>query len=241
MGYQKRGQLSRLRILTVASKSFLERGYSKTYPGAVCKEAGTTLGNLTCHFKKKEDLFAIFIQMLADFQWKLFLEYEDEGETPIMALCLELTAMVAMCEESEVAKDIYVNAYTNPKSLELIQQSDKLRAKEVFAEFCPDWTEEDFAEAEMLVSGIEYATLQQTSQSPPLEKRIAGAMNTILGIYHVPEERRRMKIEKVLSMDYRKYGQRIFSEFKDYIEQTLEETNTDISLDRKTELVEKLS
>ncbi len=241
MGQWKKGKMSRLEILTAASKSFLERGFSKTYPGAVCKEAGTTLGNLTYHFKKKEDIFAVFIQLLADFQWKLFREYEDEGETPIMAICLELTAMAAMCEESEVARDIYVNAYTNKKSLELIQQNDKLRAKEVFAEFCPDWTEEDFAEAEMLVSGIEYVTFQQTSQSPPLEKRIAGAMDNILRIYNVPEERRQMKIEKVLSMDYRKYGQRIFSEFKEYIEQTLEETNTDISLNRKTELVEKLS
>ncbi len=38
-------------------------------------------------------------------------------------------------------------------------------------------------------------------------------------IYSVPEEIRKIKIEKVLSMDYRSIGKRIFKEFKEYVEQ----------------------
>ena len=41
-------------------------------------------------------------------------------------------------------------------------KNDAERSKEVFKDYCPDWTDENFAEAEVLVSGIEYATLMTT-------------------------------------------------------------------------------
>jgi hypothetical protein len=42
-------------------------------------------------------------------------------------------------------------------------------------------------------------------------------------IYNVPEDIRRIKIDKVLAMDYLSIGKRIFNEFKEYVEQMNEE------------------
>lgn len=36
----------------------------------------------------------------------------NDGATPITALCFELTAMAVMCEEDELARDLYISAYT---------------------------------------------------------------------------------------------------------------------------------
>ena len=55
-------------------------------------------------------------------------------------------------------------------------------------------------------------------KSVPFETRISFALNTIMTIYNVPEDIRRIKIEKVLAMDYRSIGNRIFKEFKEYVE-----------------------
>ena len=41
-------------------------------------------------------------------------------------------------------------------------------------------------------------------------------------IYNVPEEIRKIKIDKVLAMNYRSIGKRIFNEFKEYVEQKSE-------------------
>ena len=136
----------------------------------------------------------------------------------MVALCFELMTMAAACEESEVAKDFFVSTYQSPKCLEFIHNNDTARAKEVFAQYCPDWTDEQFREAEILVAGIEHATLSNIDYTVPLETRILGALNTIMMIYNVPEEIRKIKIDKVLAMDYRSIGKRIFSEFKEYVE-----------------------
>ena len=206
------------KILRVSTTMFLEVGYSKTSPQMIAKELKVSTGNLTYYYPTKEHLLAALTDLLCKYQWKLIKEEADDGMSSLLALCFELMTMAAACEESEVAKDFFVSTYQSPKCLEIIHNNDTARAKEVFAEYCPDWTDEQFREAEILVAGIEHATLNAIDKTVPLETRISGALNTIMTIYNVPEEIRKKKIEKVLAMDYRSIGKRIFNEFKDYVE-----------------------
>ena len=206
------------KILRVSTTMFLEVGYSKTSPQMIAKELKVSTGNLTYYYPTKEHLLAVLTDLLCKYQWKLIKDEADGGMSSLLALCFELMTMAAACEESEVAKDFFVSTYQSPKCLEIIHNNDTARAKEVFAEYCPDWTDEQFREAEILVAGIEHATLNAIDKTVPLETRISGALNTIMTIYNVPEEIRRIKIEKVLAMDYRSIGKRIFNEFKEYVE-----------------------
>jgi hypothetical protein len=52
--------------------------------------------------------------------------------------------------------------------------------------------------------------------------RIAGGLDGIMKIFEVPKDVRKMKIEKVMAMDYRGIGRRILKEFIEYIETTTE-------------------
>ena len=206
------------KILRVSTTMFLEVGYSKTSPQMIAKELEISTGNLTYYYPTKEHLLAVLTDWLCKFQWKLMQEETEDGISSLLAVCLELMTMASACEENEVAKDFFISAYQSPKCLEIIHNNDIARAKEVFAQYCPGWTDEQFREAEILVAGIEHATLNAIDKTVPLETRISGALNTIMTIYNVPEEIRKMKIDKVLAMDYRSIGKRIFKEFKEYVE-----------------------
>ncbi len=220
---KKRLNTTKLEIIQIALNLFLENGYSNTSARALCNELGISPGNLTFYFPSKEHLLAVLIEMLCDFQWKMMREEADDGISHVLAICLELMAMASASEENEPARDLFVSAYKCPMTLEIIRKNDSQRAKMVFSEYCHDWTDEQFKQAEILVSGIEYATLMITETSTPLDVRISGALDAILYIYNVPEEIRKSKIQKVLSMDYRKIGSRIFQEFKEYIKQVNEQ------------------
>lgn len=218
-----KSRLTKLEIIEVATRQFIENGYSNTPVKSICAELEMSPGNMTFYFPTKEHLLAELVDMLCDFQWKLMEKEADDGMSSIMALCLELTAMAIMCEENETAKEFYLSAYTSPMCLEIIRKNDRERAMQVFKEYCPDWTQEQFAEAEILVSGIEYATLMTTDGAVSVETRIAGALNQILGIYGIPEERRKAKIQQVFAMDYRGIGRRVLQEFKEYVKDTNEQ------------------
>ncbi len=219
---KKHENATKLKIIQTALHLFLENGFSNTSARAICNELDISLGNLTFYYPSKEHLLAVLVELLCDFQWKMMKEEADDGISLVLAVCLELMSMASAAEENETAKDLFVSAYKSPITLEIIRKNDSQKAKTVFAEYCPEWSDEMFKEAVVLVSGIEFATLVTTETSVQLDARISGALDTILYIFNVPEEIRRIKIQKVLSMDYKKIGGRIFHEFKEYIEQVNE-------------------
>lgn len=220
--------ITKLEILQVAFKQFLEKGYSSTTISAISKELEMSPGNLTFHFPTKEHLLAELVDQLCSFQWVRMEEEANEGFSSVMAICLELTSMASACNDDPVIKDFFLASYTSPMCLETIRKNDTRRAKEVFKAYRPDWSDERFAEAEILCSGIEYATLMTANDPVSLETRIFGALNIILGIYGIPEEVRHEKIRKVFSMDYKKLGRQVLAEFKEYVEQSSEQAFLDL-------------
>ncbi|MBR4073494.1 MAG: TetR/AcrR family transcriptional regulator [Clostridia bacterium] len=220
--------LTRLEIVQIASKHFLEKGYTNTSIRALCNELEMSPGNITFHFPSKEHLLAELVDMLCNFQWKMMEKESGDGLSSIMAICLELTAMATMCEDDEIAKDFYLSSYSSPICLEIIRKNDTERARKVFGEYRPDWNDEKFAEAEILVSGIEYATLMTAGEPVSLENRISGALNNILSIFGVPEEIRENEIKKVFAMDYRNIGRRVLKDFKKYVEKANEQAFRDL-------------
>ena len=218
-----RAELTRHEIIRVAANRFLSDGYTKTTFASMAKALNMSTGNMTFHFPTKEHMLAELVDMLCKYQWRLMEEEAREGYSSIMAMCLELLTIASACEQDEVAKDFFLSSYRSELCMDLIRKNDKARAKEVFREYCSDWTDEYFAEAEALVSGIEYATLFTTSDAAPLEIRVGGALRTILSIYNIPKELRDEKIKKVLSMNYQKLGLDTLKKFRVYVDQTTEQ------------------
>jgi hypothetical protein len=183
---------------------------------------------MTFHFPTKEHMLAELVEMLCKYQWKMMEDEATDGHSSITAFCLELLTIASACEQDEVAKDFFLSSYRSEMCMEHIRKNDTDRAKEVFKDYCPDWSDEYFSEAETLVSGIEYAVFFTTSDSAPLDVRVAGALRTILSIYNVPKEIRDEKIKKVLSMNYQKLGLNTLRKFRAYVDKTTEQAIFDL-------------
>ena len=209
----------KLAIIGAANELFLENGFSKTTAAAICKKAKIGTGNLTCHFPTKEHILNELVELLCDFQWQIMEDATDEGKSSMLAYCLELTTMAAVADENEPMRDFFLSAYSHPLTLDTIRRNDTEKIKRVFGEYCRDWTDRQFTEAEDIVSGIEYAALMATEHSADLPTRIAGSLHTVLSIFGVPEELQSTKVKKALGMDYRAVGRRLLEEFRAYTRQ----------------------
>ncbi len=223
-----RKELTRSEIVRVAANCFLNDGFTKTTVASMAKSLNMSTGNMTFYFPTKDHMLAELVNMLCKYQSSLMVDEAKDGYGSIAAICLELLTIASACEQDEVAKDFFLSAYRSELCMDLIRKNDKERAKEVFKEYCSDWTEERFTEAEALVSGIEYATLLTTSESASLELRVEGALRTILSIYNVPEEVREQKIKKVISMNYQKLGLDTLKKFRKYVDKTTEQALFDL-------------
>ena len=220
-------------ILKSASDLFFEKGFSETTATEVCQRANVSTGNLTFYFPTKEHILADLVKMMCDFQWREMESRADEGKSSLLAYCLELTTMVAVSEEVPQMEDFFVAAYVHQIPLELIRANDVEKIKQVFEAYTEGWSDEKFIEVEALISGIEYATLSNTEHSASVEHRIEGALNTIMMLFGVPEEIRRMKIAKVLAMDYRAIGRKVYADFEKYVREAHEHALEEILKNRK--------
>ena len=223
MATGKKVNATKKEIIQVASRMFLEKGFTETSVKSICEQLKISTGNLTFHYPTKEHLLAVLVKMLCGFQWQMVERTVDGGDSSLMAVCLELSSMAAICQENPIAKDFYLSAYTYPMTLEIIRKSDLERSKEVYAAYCADWDERYFIEAENLVSGIEYATLMTTEPAVDMDIRIAGALEMIHKIYGVPVEVCHQNVQKVLQMDYYELGRRVLRDFMDYVYEISEE------------------
>lgn len=229
-----RADLTRNEIIRIAANRFLNNGYTATTVASMAKALHMSTGNITFHFPTKEHMLAELVDILCKYQWKIMEDEAKDGRSSIMAKCLELLTIASACEQDKVAKDFFLSSYRSELCMDHIRKNDKERAKEVFKEYCLDWTDEDFAEAESLVSGIKYATLLTTSESTSLEARVGGALKTILSIYNVPKEIRDQKVHKVLSMDYKTIGLDTLRKFREYVDEVTEQTFLDLVKRKQT-------
>ena len=210
---------TKLEIIKLASEMFLTQGYTVASTKKLAAELDISVGNLAYHFPTKEHLLAELTMRLCDYHLIVMEAEIDEGRTSLLSYLLELTSMMAICEENEIAKDLYTSVYKHPMSLKLIRQSDTEKVKHVFAEYCQDWTDEDFALTENAVSGLEYASLmRENAEDVPLDRRVEKTLNVVMKAYNVPEEIREQKLRKVLSLDYRRIGRQLIAGFTEYVE-----------------------
>ncbi len=99
-----------MQIIQLGAKLFIEEGFTDTSLTKIARILDLSTGNITFYFPTKEHLLAVLVDELFDFQNLLIEQAADEGKTSLLAYCLELTAMAAICEEDEAAKDFYASA-----------------------------------------------------------------------------------------------------------------------------------
>lgn len=210
---------TRYKILLCATKLFLEKGYTDTYVTTITNSLKISTGNLTFHFPTKEHILAELIRELCVFQHQTEEQKDRTEYSPLGVYFFELAMFAFVCEENPNIRDLIIAAYTHALSLEIIRANDAKRAMGIFGEFCPDWTEEEFAQAENVVSGIEYAMFRtENTYRISFEQRVTSSIDAIMKIYEVPKEVRQSVIAEVMAADYRGKGSRVFEDFSQYVE-----------------------
>ena len=212
---------TRNEIARAAMKLFLEKGYSATSPRMISQALDISTGTMTYYFPTKEHLLTVLVECMFKFHDKWCMDNRSHLICSLRDVCMEFAVMVAGCDASPVVRDLYTSVYHSPMSLELIRKMDGQRARQVYAEYCAEWDEEQFVAAEEMVSGIEFSALMLTSDAVTERTRIAASINAILMIYGVPEALRQATIEDVLSSDYRNIALQLLEQFEKF---TLEDT-----------------
>lgn len=228
MVYKNRGN-TKLQIIAIGTKMFLKKGYSGASSTALANELGISKGNLTFHFPTKEHLLYELVKLLTDFQWNIITKMEQNNMSNLERYCSEIAIQIAICDESDTARDFYLAAYNSPMTLEHIKEWTYRKNFRIFHEYLPDWTMRDFKEVENITSSIEGGIIRVSSDERfTLERKITVTLDSLLKIYEIEADERRRVIETILKTDYRQEGRRVLREFIAYVERNNEQAMGEI-------------
>ena len=154
---------------------------------------------------------------------------EHNNMSNLERYCSEVAIQIAICDESDTARDFYQAAYNSPMTLEHIKEWTYRKNFRIFHEYLPEWTMRDFKDVENIASSIEGGIIRVPSNERfTLEKKITVTLDSLLKIYEIEPDERRRVIETVLKNDYREEGRRVLEEFMAYVKRNNEEAIGDV-------------
>lgn len=210
-------------IIKIAFEHFFSIGYSNTSYKTIAKEMNISTGNITHYFPSKEHLLCIIVEMLCEFQWRMFESSSENGFGSIGSICMEMMTVATGCEQSEIARDFFSAVFESEMCRNYLRGNHVKRAKQVFAKECEGWTDQEFEQAELMVMGLQYSTVVANDADIPLKEKISGALDQVLYIYRVDESTRKREIDKVINLDYQGMSKQVIEAFITFVNRTSNE------------------
>ena len=150
------------------------------------------------------------------------VQSQQRSQGPLL-YAIETSIQLALAEMHENLREIYVEVYTQPELLELVQRKTTKELQAIFASYLPDQTESDFYELEIGTSGIMRAYMAcQCDMYFPLERKLERFLRMTLHVYAVPEAEIDKIIERVQQLDIRMVAEKVMEQLFSMLEMTFD-------------------
>lgn len=203
-----------IRIIKCAFELFLEKGYSNSTLKNVSDLTGIKQGNITYHFRTKEDLLMILTQEMMDFHIDMLEDVHDRTSDPLYSYAIEIATQIALCESNEQARDIYHASYTLPKTFMLIKEWTAKKNYTLLGTLLPKYTEADFRKLENVASCIELSGIVTICDRYfTLEDKVLLVIESLLKLYGFDANERHRIADKVKATDYSAIANEMFTKF----------------------------
>lgn len=197
-------EATKKRILSACVKLFIEKGYRETTMTDILKSAHVSAGSFHNIFRTKDGVLIELTRSMYSNQFSTAEHLLGERPDPVMVYALETSIQLAISELNENLRQIYVEAYTCPESIDYINERTAEKLIYVFGQFQPDRTAADIYELEVGTSGMMRSYMaRKCDMYFTLERKIERFLSMSLKIFDVPESIRKKAVSSVLDLDIR--------------------------------------
>ena len=205
-------QDAKRRVLAVCGRLFLERGYTNTRMADILSQADISASSFQNIFHTKDGVLTAFADIMFSGQFDMARGLASDAPTPAHVYAVETAIQLALTELNDNLRDIYVEAYTCPETLELIHRRTAQELQATFGAYLPEATAADFLEMEVGTAGLMRAYMvSQSVPDFPLERKISRFLEMSLSVFHVPEDERAQIIAHVATLDVRALARRVMN------------------------------
>ncbi len=191
-------------IISVAAKSFLEKGFTETTLKSVAERADVNIGSLMNLFESKEAILCELINFVIETQSDVAIKMLNGiTEDKMLLYATETCLQLHIVEMSNNLRDVYCSAYSLPKTSDIIQHTKTGRLENIFKEHLPDLETKDFYMLEIATGGIMRGFMTVPCDMWfTIDHKIEAFLKTNFAIYHISEDKIQEAIEFVKQFDF---------------------------------------
>lgn len=172
-------------------------------------ESGVSNSSFQNIFRAKDGVLAELVEFMFSYQFGSARSAASELP-PVYIYAVETAIQLTLTELNENLREIYIEAYTQPAIVELIQRKTAQELQQIFGHYMPDRTTQDFYLLEIGSSGMMRSYMAHPcDQELSLEKKISGFLQLSLNAYNVPSEEAEQVITYVTSLDIRGIAEKV--------------------------------
>lgn len=142
------------KILLASKELFANQGYKKTTIRQIVEKSGVLIGSIYHFFKSKEDIFQALVLDLFNKCENLVNGYISINETPALRYALMCVIELKAVKLNELVCEFYYEAYSSNVILDKMTIRAAKRSQELFKEYNPDYTFEDYYIRTLMIKGV---------------------------------------------------------------------------------------
>lgn len=211
------------RILSVCVQMFIEKGYKQTTMLDILKESDVSAGTFQNIFHTKDGVLLELIEFMFNNQFSMARNFLSESTSIEILYAIETAIQLTLVELNENLREIYLEAYTQPKLIEYINQKTSSELAKIFSKYNLNWTESDFYEVEIATSGIMRSFMAKKCDIYfTLNKKINLFLKIAFDVYHVSEAKQIEAIEYISKIDMIETSNKIMKKLFSMLEMTFD-------------------
>ena len=198
------------RILTACVRLFLEKGYKGTTIAEILREADVSASTFQNIFHAKDGVLVELVEFMFSNQFRMARQMAGETLSPVYVYAAETAIQMTLTELNENLREIYLEAYTQPETVEYIHQNTSTELYRIFSSYLPGYTESDFYELEIGSAGIMRGYMaRKCDKYFTLERKLRRFLVMSLSAYKVPEEEQEQVLAFVAGLDVRNRAEQV--------------------------------
>lgn len=202
MGRQEQSEQVRVKVVEAAQRLFLERGYARTTLREISAEAGVSYGSIYHHFQDKDGIFRELILENFEKTQRTADRRLPTSASVHLRLALKWAGLIyAISSDARVAEMLSV-AYRSWKISEALLQASATRHQEWLKPELPDWPENRFFAATLVLLGAMSGVVDEKLNLDRLsaEERVNAVLSAALPCFGASPEVTRKVIRQVLEL-----------------------------------------
>ena len=191
-------------IFMAATAMFLQKGYEKTTIADIARVSGVPKSKILYEMKSKEDILERLVERFLDGVTRASDAVSKKlTDNRLFIFMANEVLQIYMAEMNEDMRNLYLSAYSMPKTSESVLRRRTEKLFEKFGDIFPDFALKDFYELEIASIGIMrgYMTVP-CDMYFTMEAKVNRLITTMLRIYELDSKTIAETIEFIKQIDF---------------------------------------